>query len=212
MKEKALHGTVDSKVPADIHDLNDALCFHLLTFCSTSRAVSTASCRLVSTASVYEGRMKGDASLLMGTDAAPWRMTPSFFRSSILKLALMCWYSAGKIWISAVRKGWLGMKESFSVGPLGGLVLSVPVRYHVFHADHHSAESSRADSSPGGGACRSAPLYRVKRSNSESERTRGLPGPAAERGSMRTGGTPIAASASPALSESFAGVTIWRIS
>lgn len=111
-----------------------------------------------------------------------------------------------------MRKGWLGIKESFSVGPVGGLVLSVPIRYHVFHADHHSAESSKADSSPGGGACSSAPLYRVNRSSSESERTRGLPGPDADSGSMSTGGTPIAASASPALSESLTGVTIWRIS
>lgn len=104
------------------------------------------------------------------------------------------------------------MKDSFSIVPLGGLVLSIPVRYHVFHADHHNAESSKADSSPGGGACSSAPLYRVSRSTRESERTRGLPGPEAERGSMSTGRTPMAARASADLSESLKGVTICRIS
>lgn len=107
---------------------------NLITFWRTSRAVAQLP-NLSKLLQCKMEEMKGEVSESLGLKQHCASHDPNFCKSSMLKPVFMCWHRAGNIRIKAVRKGWLGMKVSLS-NVVGGLVLSDPILYQVFHAAH----------------------------------------------------------------------------
>lgn len=76
-------------------------------------------------------------------------------------LVLMCWKTAGNIWIRAVRNGCEGMySSSLTSISSGGVVLSAPILSHTRHATPHTPVSSLAEIIPAEDAAFSLSLFR----------------------------------------------------